>query len=193
MKKAVLAFIGCWIITSFAVAADLPRKGGELAFKVPGNQMKLLSAYKGKVIAVEFIYTTCPHCQAAAKVMTKLQQEYGPRGFQAIDVAFNENADLKVESFIKDFQVGFPVGWSDREQVIDYLQLGNQYFVVPQMVIIDRKGMVRFQTPANGNDQHANDLKEETLRQRIEQLLGETTARKTSHSKTNKTVASSKS
>ena len=32
---------------------------------------------------------TCPHCQAASKLMTKLQEEYGPRGFQAIDVAIN--------------------------------------------------------------------------------------------------------
>ena len=59
------------------------------------------------MIAVEFIFTTCPHCQHASVLMTKLQQEYGSRGFQALDVAINENSDLLVENFVRDFHVGF--------------------------------------------------------------------------------------
>ncbi len=70
-----------------------------------------MSQYRGKVVALEFIHTTCPHCQAASKEMTKLQEEFGARGLQAIDVAVNPNADLLVENFVKDFKVGFPVGY----------------------------------------------------------------------------------
>ena len=43
--------------------------------------------------------------------MNKMQERYGSRGFQAIDVAIDPNADLKVENFAKDHQVKFPVGW----------------------------------------------------------------------------------
>src|SRR5690348_18443009 len=91
-------------------AAGAIRKAPELAFNVPGQGQKLLSQYRGKVVALSFIWTTCPHCQAESKLMTKLQTEYGPRGFQALDVAVNDNADLKVENFAKEFQVNFPVG-----------------------------------------------------------------------------------
>ena len=51
----------------------------------------LLSSYRGKVMALLFVHTTCPHCQHASQVFTEIQKEYGPRGFQALDVAFNDD------------------------------------------------------------------------------------------------------
>lgn len=79
------------------------RKSPELAFSVGGQGEKLLSQYRGKVVALEFILTTCPHCQAASKVMTAMQERFANRGFQALDVAIDPNADLRVEGFSKDY------------------------------------------------------------------------------------------
>ena len=108
--------------------------------------------------------------------MTKLQREYGPRGFQSLDVAFNDNADLKVDDFVRDFHVGFPVGWTERDSVLGFLGLSVvDRFVVPQLQLIDRKGIVHYATPPNGVGSEAanyeNAMKEETIRQRIEELL----------------------
>src|SRR5690349_12294294 len=108
-KVLALAAFGAlavsWVFAANANDASTSRKAPELAFNVPGQGQKLLSQYRGKVVAIEFIFTTCPHCQAASKVMSKFQQEFGPRGFQAIDIAVNDNADLLVENFAKDYQV----------------------------------------------------------------------------------------
>src|SRR3954453_18750662 len=112
------------------IAAE-PQKAPELAFPLPGQGQKLLSQYRGKVVALEFIFTTCPHCQAASKVMTKFQQEYGPRGLKVLDVAVNENADLLVENFVKEFQVGFPVGWTPSSQMTSFMGFSNARYVVP--------------------------------------------------------------
>ena len=117
--KTVLAALGVTALIStyvFAAEGEAIRKAPELAFNVPGQGQKLLSQYRGKVVALEFIFTTCPHCQAASKVMTRYQQEFGARGFQALDVAVNPNADLLVENFVKDYQVGFPVGWIPQDE-----------------------------------------------------------------------------
>src|SRR3954452_10129699 len=114
--KALVALSSVLLTAVGLSAADSGtlRKAPELAFNIPGQGQKLLSQYRGKVVALEFIFTTCPHCQAAAKVMSKYQQEYGPCGFQALDIAVNDNADLLVENFSRDYQVGFPVGWTPR-------------------------------------------------------------------------------
>jgi thiol-disulfide isomerase/thioredoxin len=152
-----------------------PQKAPELAFTIPGQGQKLLSQYRGKVVALEFIFTTCPHCQAASKVMTKFQQEYGPRGFQALDIAVNDNADLLVENFVKDYQVGFPVGWTPRTQMTEFMGFNDGRFVVPQLVIIDRKGMIRYKTPALENEDWDKLMKEDAIRQHIEELLGSDT------------------
>jgi thiol-disulfide isomerase/thioredoxin len=145
------------------------RKAPELAFTVPGQGQKLLSQYRGKVVALELIFTTCPHCQAASHVMGRLQNELGPRGFQAIDVAFNDNADLLVDGFIKEQQTHFPVGWTTRDQVLSFLGISAvERFVVPQLILIDREGMIHYQTPPLGDE---NSYQESTIRNRLEMLL----------------------
>lgn len=149
------------------------RKAPELAFNVPGQGQKLLSQYRGKVVALSFIWTTCPHCQAEAHMMTRLQQEYGPRGFQAVDVAVNDNADLKVENFAKDFQVNFPVGWAQKSEMLAFMGWTSAYYVVPQMVLIDRKGTIHYQTPEREDETWNKLMKEDAIRQHIEELLSQ--------------------
>lgn len=173
MRKLVAfaATVACLVAAQFA-SAEEPRKAPELAFTVPGQGTKLLSQYKGKVVSLEFIFTTCPHCQAATKLMEEFQKEFGPRGFQAIDVAVNDNADLLVENFAKDFQVNFPVGWVLRDQMISFMGWTDPYFVVPQQVMIDRKGMIRYQTPQREDANWDKLMNKDTIRQHIEELVG---------------------
>src|SRR5947209_18600181 len=109
------------------------RKAPELSFSLPGKGQQLLSQYRGKVVALEFIFTTCPHCQAASKYMTKLQSEFGAKGLQVIDIAVNANADLLVENFAKDFQVNFPVGWTNSEKMQSFMGFPAQRYVVPPL------------------------------------------------------------
>lgn len=156
------------------------RKAPELAFNIPGQGQVLLSHYRGKVVALEFILTTCPHCQAASKTTTKFQDEYGPRGFQALDLAINgldENrtpadADALVQAFQRNFQVGFPVGWIPRDQMMAFMgfSLANR-MVVPQLVMIDRKGYIHYQTPANNNEEWTKLMNDDAVHQHIEELL----------------------
>ena len=166
---------------SVAVDAAPLRKASELAFSVPGQGQKQLSDYRGKVVALEFIFTTCPHCQAASKLMTKLQQEYGSRGLQVIDVAINPNADLLVENFAKDFQVNFPVGWTTAQQMQTFMGFSDARYVVPQLVLIDRKGYIHYQTPALSGDDWAKLMSEQAIRQHIEELLGSNTSASVRH------------
>ena len=170
MKRA-LASLSMLALLAMPLAAADPYKAPELAFNIPGQGQKLLSQYRGKVVALEFIFTTCPHCQAASKVMSGYQKEFGARGFQAIDVAVNENADLLVENFAKDYQVAFPVGWTPRDQMLSFMGFESGRFVVPQLVLIDRKGYIHYKTPALENEDWDKQMKPETIRDHIEELL----------------------
>ncbi len=174
MKKflACAAGIALVAISLFAAEAETVRKAPELAFTLPGPEQKQLSQYRGKVVAVEFIFTTCPHCQAASKLMTKLQQEYGARGLQVIDIAINPNADLLVENFVKDYQVGFPVGWTTPDEMQRFMGFSiMDRYVVPQLALVDRKGYIHYQTPATENENWEKMMNEGAIRQHIEELL----------------------
>lgn len=170
----VFACVASLVLASVCVlTADTSslRKAPDLSFTIPGQGQKQLSDYRGKVVALEFIYTTCPHCQAASKLMSKLEEEYGSRGLQVIDVAINLNADLLVENFAKDFQVKFPVGWATPQQMQTFMGFDARY-VVPQLVLIDRKGYIHYQTPALSGDDWTKLMSEQAIRQHIEELLG---------------------
>ena len=170
MKQVLISLSSLTLLCASVFGADL-RKAPDFSFSVPGQGTKSLNQYLGKVVALEFIFTTCPHCQAASKVMTKFQEEYGSRGLQVIDVAVNPNADLLVENFAKDFQVNFPVGWTTQDKMVAFMAFPSARFVVPQLALIDRKGYIHYQTPATEDGNWDKLMNEQAIRQHIEELL----------------------
>lgn len=177
-------FAGLAIATSACSFADsagsfTPYPAPDFVVNLPEGKTMHLSSLKGKVVVVECLFTTCPHCQHASQVFTQLYKEYGSRGFQPIGVAFNDELFAKettpatiVNEFIQKFNVAYPVGWSDRERVLSFLGISAfDRFVVPQIVWIDRRGMVRSKTTPNGTDtEHYNET---FWRQEIEALTKE--------------------
>jgi peroxiredoxin len=160
-------------------AAPVPRPTKEFTIVLPSGQQKLLSSYRGKVVMMAFMFTTCPHCQALSKVITKLQGELGPRGFQALGVAFNDEVNTPnnaanaqvTANFVSQFQVGFPVGYAPRESVLSYLGVSDiESWVVPQVAIIDRKGVIRAQSASRGTTELQT---EDYLRKYLGELLSE--------------------
>ena len=170
-------------------AAPVPRPTKEFTIILPNGKQQLLSSYRGKVVMAAFMFTTCPHCQALSKVITKLQGELGPRGFQAYGAVFNDEVNTPnpasnaqgTAAFVNQFQVGFPVGYASRESVLSYLGVSEiESWVVPQIVIIDRKGQIRAQSAARGT----LELQTETyLRKYLGELLDEGGAKSATPSK----------
>ena len=168
MKIFVSVFVAAVLMASGATGKSAQlRRSPEFAFTIPGQGEHLLSQYRGKVVALGFILTTCPHCQAESKVMNRMQQRFGSQGFQALYVAVDPNAGLMVDNFAKDFHVGFPVGWSSMDHMMDYMGFTDRP-AVPQLVLIDRQGNIHYET-ARVPD--ASDLQEETIASRIQELI----------------------
>lgn len=182
------------IVTAAFLFADTapgftPYAAPDFVINLPDGKTLHTSSLRGKVVLVECLFTTCPHCQHASQVFSQLYKEYGSRGFQPVGAAFNEEVFAKdttpakvVNEFIQKFNVNYPVGWSDREKVLEFLGFSPfDRMVVPQMVWIDRKGMVRGKTLATGTDtEHYNET---YWRQMIETLIKEPagSAKSTAH------------
>ena len=106
-------------LTLQAQAPPVLRHSPEFVVKFPDGSQKLLSSLRGNVVAVLFVHTTCPHCQRTSQVFTKLVQEYKPRGFEAVDVAFNTMANIYVRDFVRDYAIGYPVGFAAPDDVLN--------------------------------------------------------------------------
>jgi peroxiredoxin len=176
-----IALIPAILISGLTIqaAAPVPRPTKEFTITLPSGKQTLLSSYRGKVVMAAFMFTTCPHCQALSKIITKLQTELGPKGFQAVGVAFNDEVNTPnaaangqvTAGFINQFQVGFPMGYAPRASVLSYLGVSDiESWVVPQVAIIDRKGVIRAQSASRGT----TELQTETdLQKYLGDLLSE--------------------
>lgn len=179
----IRAFVTLALAAHAAMAADVPRQSPELAFKLPDGQQALLSTYRGKIVALEFMLTTCPHCQKASAVLEKMYKEYGPRGFVPIGIAIDYpqpgvNVGQLVSEYKRNFSVTYPMGYVSNDSAMAYLQHPIMVrMLVPSMVFIDRKGVIQAQYP--GGDNFFDEAKEEAnMRAVIERMLKEGPAAK---------------
>jgi peroxiredoxin len=149
--------------------ADIPRPAPAMTFKTPSGGVIDLTQHRGKIVALEFLITTCPHCQKCSQILQKMQDEYGPKGFQALGVATNEMAHMLVPDYVKNFALRFPVGFAPREQAHEFLQHPMMLIMyVPQLVFIDRKGVIQAQFQG-GSDFFKDE--EKNVRAKIEEML----------------------
>jgi peroxiredoxin len=160
------------LIASAVAAPPVPRLTKELTITDPSGNHLNLDSYKGKVVLVQFLYTNCIHCQATARLNSKLQNDLGSKGLQVLGAAFNEEALTEpglIRSFISNNGVTFPVGAVSRETVLGYLGISVMTrFVVPQIVIIDRHGTIRAQSEPLGSPELQD---EDHLREVLGELL----------------------
>ena len=175
MPKTRLAglFLAALSVATLPLAAqELPRKAGEWAIYTPDGKQILLSSYRGKVVVLAFILTTCPHCQKTVGILTKLQPEYAARGLQVLASAVEENPRKTVPGFVRNFQPSFPVGFNeDANQVLDFWHYSRARLpLMPVVLIVDRQGVIRFEH--EGHDENFyGDQQEQNFRREIEQLL----------------------
>src|SRR6266498_2614864 len=147
MMRRISAIIFCLITAALLLnAAEVPRKSPEFAINTTNGRQVLLSSYRGKPVILTFILTYCSHCQHTTEVLGKLQREYGPRGPQVLSSAIEDMAAMALPVFLKRSEPPYPVGYNSRDQVLEYRQHPAMFkLMMPQVVCIDRQGVVRTQ------------------------------------------------
>ncbi len=153
-------------------ASPVPRPAPSLNFVDSTGKSISLANYKGKVVVVQFLLTTCPHCQRFSQLLDRLQAEYGPKGFQAIGAAVNEATPEMARDYHNQYAQAFPVGPLLRDPLNIFLGLSVMDRPgFPQIAVVDRKGQIREQTTADMSPQALQD--EPHLRALVEKLLAE--------------------
>jgi peroxiredoxin len=147
----------------------VPRPAPEFTIVDPEGKQIHLSRFKGHVVVIEFLLTNCPHCQRVAQMIGRLHREMSGR-FEAIAVAFDNNlVDPMVTDFSRRLGLSYPIGSSSAIAVDRFLGRGvMERLMVPQIIVIDRAGVIRAQSHPQGE----TDLESEVyLRTLIHHLL----------------------
>jgi peroxiredoxin len=170
-RGIALAAVGALLLAACALeGATIPRPAPDFAINLTDGRQVKLSQFKGKVVAVAFILTSCPHCQNAVRSLIANQKQFGARGFQAVASATEDMARMNIPEFVRQFNPPFPVGYNDIRPVLDFMQhpqmLGPR---MPLLVFIDRQGVIRAQY--EGHEPFFAQDMEKNIQQKVVELL----------------------
>ena len=168
MRLAVLLLlVACW--SGFA-ADQAPVQSPPLSIERLNAPPVTLAQYRGKVVALAFILTSCSHCQDLTKILNRLAPEYAPRGVQFLECAINGDAPTAMKDFVSRFAPQFPVGWNSEAVVRAYVHLPiPRPLYAPHMVFLDRNGAIRMDAPGDNGAFYGNV--EASIRAELDQLL----------------------
>jgi peroxiredoxin len=172
-----------WIVAAAAVAAlvyalvpSLPSPGAAVANNGPsicpanakkanldftvkdmnGESVKL-SAFKGKVILLDFWATWCPPCKAEIPGFVELQEAYRDKGLQVVGVSVDDTPD-KLKPFASEFKMNYPVLVGlERDDLQDAY---GPMWGIPTTYLIARDGRIcRKNSGMVGKAQYESDIK----------------------------------
>ena len=103
------------------------------------NKAVKLSAFKGKLLVLNFWASWCVPCRAEIPALVELQSKYAGKGLQVIGVSIDDPIE-KMKPFISQYKINYPVLTAFKNDAI--LDSYGPIVVVPATVLIERDGKV---------------------------------------------------
>src|SRR5215469_7954708 len=117
MRKFLLPFTCALALT----AADGPRRAPGFALFDSKMQVFDLFDYRGKVVLLEFMETTCPHCAAFADVLRQVEEKYaGKVQILSVVEASKDNSNT-VAQYIAGHKVSYPILYDQGQMAYSYV------------------------------------------------------------------------
>jgi thiol-disulfide isomerase/thioredoxin len=99
-----------------------------------------LSAYRGRIVVLNFWATYCVPCRKEMPDLTAIQNQYAAFGLQVIGAAADDvKALTKVRQFIKEAKINFPVWMGATAGDMERFGLGS---ALPGTLVIGRDGKI---------------------------------------------------
>ncbi len=99
-----------------------------------------LSAYRGRILIVNFWATWCVPCREEIPLFVRLQQEYTAKSVQFAGIAIDQ-VD-KVQKFADEFRINYPLLIGGMDSLELSRQAGNKAGVLPFTLVLGRDGNI---------------------------------------------------
>ena len=134
----------------------------ELSLKDLAGIVQPLSAYRGRIVILNFWATWCIPCKVEMPDLAAIQNEYAAFGVQVVGASADQVADrAKVLAFIKRSKINFPVWLGATTDDMKRFGVGPG---LPATVVIDRDGKIVAL--------HYKVIQQAQLKKEIDKLLG---------------------
>ena len=144
------------LLTSLLVASGELSNRRAPGFALPDPEYKHfydLQDYRGKVVLIDIMSTTCPHCLLLSTTLEKVKQKYGDKVAILSVVLPPDNQDT-VEKYKNVNHITVPIVCDQGQMTISYMQArpGMSHIDVPHLFVIDKQGTIRNDFPYSDKD-----------------------------------------
>ena len=134
----------------------------DLSLKDLGGVDQRLSAYKGRIVILNFWATWCVPCKQEMPDLAAIQNEYAAMGVQVIGATADQISDrAKVLQFIKQAKINFPIWLGATTEDLKRFGVGPG---LPATVVVGRDGKIAVL--------HYKTIQQAQLKKDIDKLLG---------------------
>ena len=136
----------------FLASAAMLLASGELSnrrapgFSLPDLHLEQrdLADYRGKIVVLDVMQTTCPHCARLADILEKVHGKYGDK-LVVLSIVNPPDNQASVARFVAEHSVSTPVLFDCGQVAVSYLKATpqNPKVNVPHLFLIDAQGTIR--------------------------------------------------
>jgi len=123
------------------VLATPPTANLKFSFKDISGKKVSMSAFKGKVIILDFWATWCVPCKAEIPGFIELQKKYGEQGLQIVGLSVDDTASM-AKKYSEEMKMNYPILLAEGKE--DILRAYDPINSIPVSVVIDRQGRIVF-------------------------------------------------
>jgi len=117
-------------------------------FSLPDPEYKHyydLQDYRGKVVLIDIMTTSCPHCMLMSTTLEVIKTHYGDK-VQVLSVILPPDNQATVAKYIATNKVTVPIICDQGQMTASYFNArpgSMAHFDAPHLFIIDQQGMIR--------------------------------------------------
>lgn len=114
------------------------------------DQPQTFEQWRGKIMVVNFWATWCPPCRVEIPGFIRLQNKYKDRGLVFVGIALDQRD--KVQAFMKEVGINYPILLAGPEAMDLARALGNQSGGLPYTLIVNAQGNISFKKVGGVNE-----------------------------------------
>ncbi len=115
-------------------------------FSLPDASIKQydLADYRGKVVVLEIMLTSCPHCKKFAEILEQVVKKYAGQ-VQVLTIVNPPDNTSTVNAFAREHGLSYPILFDCGQAAGSYMMatLKNPSFDIPHIFLIDKDGIIR--------------------------------------------------
>ena len=152
--------------------AQTPRRAPGFSLPDLKLQQHDLMDYRGQVVFIDFIQTSCPACRQLSTALEEVKAKFGDK-VAIVTVVNPPDNQTTVARYIGAYNVTSPILFDCGQVTASYVKIlpDNPVVHFPQLFVVDREGMIRAQAGADGNPV---EMESKALIAQVEQLLQST-------------------